>query len=167
MESHPLPEFRFAVGIFDSWETLRGGVRDLSTRGLGLESLNCLGLRSVFAHETTMSTAPLHDLLCLREFAFPRNSGPIACTAGPLAERLGHAAHAGAASLSEALATWLVPRHADYLHERAEAGNMQLWVRVVDADDERGACHSLLALSSGAVGVHDLVGSCYPREHPE
>jgi hypothetical protein len=32
-----------------------------------------------------------------------------------------------------------------------------LWVRITDAEDERGACRSLLALSSGAVGVHDLV----------
>jgi hypothetical protein len=47
MESHSLPQSRFAIGIFDSWEKLRKGVCDLDGRGLGLDSLNCLGLRRV------------------------------------------------------------------------------------------------------------------------
>jgi hypothetical protein len=74
-----------------------------------------------------------------------------------LAERLGHAAQVGAASLGEAFATWLLPRHADYFQERLEAEDIQLWVRIANTDDERHACQSLLALSSGTVGVHDFI----------
>jgi hypothetical protein len=157
MNSQSPPKHRFAVGIFDSWERLRGGVRDLGTRGLRIDNVNCLGLLSVFAPETTIAAAPWHQPLGIRQFAFPGNCGPIACTSGPLAERLGHAAQSGAASLREALATWLLPRHADYFQERVEAGNIQLWVHIANTDDERHACQSLLALSSDAVGVHDLV----------
>jgi hypothetical protein len=93
MESQPpLPKLRFAVGIFDSWDKLRGGVSDLGTRGLGIDNVNCLGLLRAFARDATIAAVPLQEPLRLREFAFPRNSGPIACTSGPLAERLGHAA---------------------------------------------------------------------------
>jgi hypothetical protein len=158
MESQPPPpKLRFAVGIFDSWDRLRGGVSDLGTRGLGIDNVNCLGLLRAFARDATIAAVPLQEPLRLREFAFPRNSGPIACTSGPLAERLDHAALTGAASLGDALATYLLPRHADYLQERVEAGNVQLWIRIANADDERHACQSLLALSSGAVGVHDFL----------
>jgi hypothetical protein len=155
MESWSLTKLRFAVGIFDSWEKLRDGACDLGVRGLGLDSLNCLGLRSAFAGETTI--APWREPSRVFEFAFPGNSEPIACTDGPLAERLGDGARVGAASLMDVLALWLLPRHAAYLQDTIEAGNIQLWVRIVDADGERGACQSLVALSSGSVGVHDLV----------
>jgi hypothetical protein len=32
-----------------------------------------------------------------------------------------------------------------------------LWVHIANTDDERHACQSLLALSSGTVGVHDFI----------
>lgn len=62
-----------------------------------------------------------------------------------------------ASSLMDALALWLLPRDAAYFQDAVEAGDIQLWVRIVDANGERGACQSLLAFSSGSVGVHDLV----------
>jgi hypothetical protein len=157
MANQSPPKLRFAVGIFESWDKLRGGVRDLGMRGLVVDNVNCLGLLRVFARETTIAAAPWHQPLRIRQFAFPGNSGPIACTSGPLAEHLGHAAQSGAVSLREALATWLLPRHADYFQDRVEAGNIQLWIPIASTGDERHACQSLLALSSGAVGVHDLV----------
>jgi hypothetical protein len=157
MESQLPPKLRFAVGIFDSWERLRGGVRDLGTRDLRIDDVNCLGLLRVFARQATVGAASWNQLLRIREFAFPGNSGPIACTFGPLAERLGHAAQVGAASLGEAFATRLLPRHADYFQERLEAEDIQLWVHIANTDDERHACQSLLALSSGTVGVHNFI----------
>jgi hypothetical protein len=163
MESQAPPKLRFAVGIFAGWEKLRGGVRDLGARGLSVDNVNCLALLKVFAPQTAVAAVRLPTPSHLRGLAFPANSGPIACTSGPLAELLGHAARSGAASLGEALARWLLPRHADYLQERVEAGNIQLWVHIANTDDERHACQSLLALSSGAVGVHDLVSPPYRR----
>jgi hypothetical protein len=157
MESQSPPKLRFAVGIFDSWERLRGGVRDLGTRDLRIDDVNCLGLLRVFAPQHTVGAASWNQLLRIREFAFPANSGPIACTSGPLAERLGHAAQVGAASPGGGFRHLVSAPHADYFQERVEAGNIQLWVRIANADDERHACQSLLALSSGTVGVHDLV----------
>ncbi|HEY7441027.1 MAG TPA: hypothetical protein VH701_01315 [Vicinamibacterales bacterium] len=157
MESQSPPKLRFAVGIFDSWERLRGGVRDFRTRGLRIDDVNCLGLLRVFARETTIAAALWHEPLRIRKIAFPGNSGPIACTSGPLAEHLDHAGRSGAANLREALATWLLPRHADYFQERLEAEDIQLWVHIANTDDERHACQSLLALSSGTVGVHDFI----------
>jgi hypothetical protein len=155
MESPSLAKLRFAVGIFNSWEKLSDGARDLGVRGLGLDCLNCVGLRRIFEGEAT--TAPWQEPLGIREFTFPGNSGPIACTDGPLAEQLRDGARSGASSLMAALALWLHPRHAAYFQDTVEAGNIQLWVRIVDADGERSACQSLLALSAGSVGVHDLV----------
>ena len=155
MDGHALPRFRFTVGIFDSWGKLRDAVSDLGARGLSLDSLNCLGLRRVFALEAMI--APFQPPLRVLEFAFPHNSEPIGCTSGALAERLGDGARSGASSLMEALAIWLLPRHAAYFQDTVEAGNIQLWVRTVEADGERRAYQSLLALSSGTVGVHDLV----------
>jgi hypothetical protein len=217
MESRSSPNFRFALGTFGTWKQLCGAVNELGTCGLALDRMNCLGLRRVFARETTI--APFQQPL--RLLGFPRNSEPIACTSGLLHERLTDAAHAGAASLMDALAKWLLPRHAGYLQDTVEAGNtsehilrpvipatgslgdasrrasnapirdlvrsptrltrsrtaslsarlpgrrvkplarwynFQLWVGIVDADDERRACQSLLALSSDhPVCVHDLV----------
>jgi hypothetical protein len=130
MESQSLAKLRFAVGIFNSWEKLRDGARDLGVRGLGLDDcLNCLGLRRVFAGTTTI--APWQEPLRVREFAFPGNSELIACTYGPLAELLGDCARVGASSLMDALALWLLPRHAAYFQDRVEAGDIQLWVRIV------------------------------------
>jgi hypothetical protein len=52
---------------------------------------------------------------------------------------------------------WLVPRHAAHSQDAVEGGNIFIWIRVANADDERRACFSLLPNSSNSVGVHDLI----------
>jgi hypothetical protein len=51
----------------------------------------------------------------------------------------------------------MVPRHAAHFQEIVENGDIQLWIRLVNSEDERRACQGLLANSSKSVGVHDLV----------
>ena len=89
--------------------------------------------------------------------AVPESAALIACTSGPLADRLLRRLAAGAHSLKEALGHWLIPRHAAHFEEAVRAGKILFWIRVGDADDERRAYQSLLAHSSNSVGVHDLV----------
>ena len=60
-------------------------------------------------------------------------------------------------NLKDALSKWLIPKHAIYLERTLGEGNILFWLEVADPDEERSACQSLLATSSGLVGVHDFV----------
>jgi hypothetical protein len=148
------PNLRFAVGTFDSWQQLCDALYDLRFRGLVLDSFNCLAVRRVFAGGTII--APSHEPVVIEELAFPDNGELLGCTSGPLADCLADRLGSGARSLKDALASWLLPRHAGHLQRAVEDGKILLWIRLVDAEDERRACQWLLATSSNSVGVHDL-----------
>ena len=149
------PKLRFAVGTFDSWPQIRAALSDLRARGLVLDSFNCLALERIFTG--TALVAPNQEPVAVQSIAFPESAALIACTSGPLADRLLRRLAAGAHSLKEALGHWLIPRHAAHFEEAVRAGKILFWIRVGDADDERRAYQSLLAHSSNSVGVHDLV----------
>ena len=146
---------RYAVGTFDDWSQLCAALRDARARGLVLDSFNCLALQRVFAGKTilapTQTTIPLHAL------PFPHKSESMVCTSGPLADCLMDRMRSGATGLKDALGYWLIPRHATHFEDAVKAGKILLWIRVADTDEERRAYQSLLAYSSDAVGVHDLV----------
>jgi hypothetical protein len=126
---------RIAVGKFDDWRQLQDALRDASNRGFLLDSLNCLALERVFAGKaaTALNTKVdgIHPIL------FPDGSGQIACTEGPLADCLRERLQFGARTLKEALAHWLIPRHAADLEDTVFAGKILLWISLVDAEDER------------------------------
>jgi hypothetical protein len=145
---------RFVVGTFDSWPQLREALRDARARGLVLDSFNCLALERVLAGTTIV--APSQEPVAVQALRFSDNADLIACTCGPLADRLLERLNAGAHSLQDALGHWLVPRHAAHFVDAVEAGKVLFWIRVADVGDERRAYRSLLAHSAGAVGVHDL-----------
>lgn len=149
------PKLRFAVGAFDSWPQLREALRDLRVRGLVLDSFNCLALRSVFAGKAIVAWNQVP--VAVQELPFPRSSGVIACTSGPLADCMKERVGSGAHSLEEALGRWLIPRHAAHFQDAVQAGKILFWIPLGDAADERRACQTLLAHSSNSVGVHDLV----------
>jgi hypothetical protein len=148
------PNLRFAVGSFDTWPQLRMAIHDLERRGLVLDSFNCLARRRAFAGETIIT--PSQEPVTIQDLAFPDNRELLACTSGPLADCLADRLRSGAGSLRDALALWLVPRHAAHFEDAVEAGKILKWIRVVDADDERRACQGLLTTTSNSVGVHDL-----------
>ena len=148
---------RFAVGTFATWQQLRLTLHDLRLRGQALDSFNCLALKSVFAGKTII--APSQQRVGIQELAFPGNPELFGCTSGPLADRLTERLQSGAPSLEDALGLWLVPRHAAHYEEAVEGGKILLWIRLVDADNERCAYQSLLANSADSVGVHDLLPS--------
>lgn len=150
-----LPNLRFAVGTFDTWEQLRDGLHDLHLRGLTLPSFNCLALQRLFAEKTIIP--PFQEPMRVQELVFPDNRELISCTLGPLADCLAERLRSGAPSLKDALGHWLLPRHAAHFQEAVEGDKILLWIRLADADDERRSCQSLLASSSGSVGVHDFV----------
>jgi hypothetical protein len=151
------PNLRFAVGTFDSWQQLRNALYDLRLRGLVLDSLNCLAARRVFAGKLI---ARSRELVVIEELAFPDNGELLGCTSGPLADCLADRLGSGARSLKDALASWLLPRHAGHFQRVVEDGKILLWIRLADGDDERQAYQCLFAHSSNAVGVHDL---CAPH----
>ena len=154
----PLSEqlkLRFAVGTFDSWSQVRDALRDLRVRGLVLDSFNCLALAHLFSGKTIL--APDQESVAVQALPFSGRPAAIACTSGPLANRLMERLAAGASSLGEALGLWLIPRHAAHFENAVHAGRILLWIRVADADDERLAYQCLLEHSSNSVGVHDLI----------
>ena len=149
------PKLRFAVGTFDSWPQLREALRDLRVRGLVLDSFNCLAWKRVFSGKTIVT--PNQESVNIQALPFPGSAELIACTSGPLADCLKARLESGASSLKHALGLWLIPRHAAHFEDAVQAGRILLWIRVGDADEERGALQSLLAHSSNSVGVHDLI----------
>jgi hypothetical protein len=149
------PNLRFVVGTFDSWPQVRDALRDLRVRGLVLDSFNCLALADQFTGKTVL--APDQKRVAVQRLPFAEGSETIACTSGPLSDRLRERIGSGAQSLKDALGQWLIPRHAAHFQETILAGKILLWVRVADADDERRASQTMLAHSSNSVGVHDLV----------
>jgi hypothetical protein len=145
---------RYAVGAFDDWSRLRAVLRDARSRGLLLDSLNCLALERLF--EGTIIVAPAQDVVSICQLPVADGTEAIACTCGPLADCLMDRFRSGATSLKDALGHWLILRHATQLVNAICAGKILLWIRLADADDERRAYQSLLAHSSDVVGVHDL-----------
>jgi hypothetical protein len=149
------PKLRFAVGTFETWPQVREALHDLRVRGVVLDCFNCLALKRAFSGKTIV--APKQEPLSVQALPFPDSAELIACTAGPLADSLKARLDSGASNLKHALGLWLIPRHAAHFQDAVQAGRILLWIRVVDGDDERSACQSLLAHSLNSVGVHDLV----------
>jgi hypothetical protein len=149
------PKLRFAVGAFESWEQLRQALDGTRLDGLVRDSLNCLGSERLLAGKTMLARS--QKAMPIQPLPFPEDFELVACTCGPLADRLLERLHAGNRTLQEALARWLIPRHASHFADAVRAGKILLWIRVINADEERHAYQTLLATSSNSVGVHDLI----------
>ena len=147
------PTLRFAVAAFNTSAEVQEALHALSAGGKALNDVSYLGLGRVL-------TDRIGEIgRTMRTLVFPGNVHPIACTAGPVADRLAGRLEVGAATLDTALSRWLIARHAAHLQKAVEDGKILLWVQLFDNDDERRAYQSLLATSSNSVGVHDLVGA--------
>jgi hypothetical protein len=145
---------RFAVGIFDAWVDAQASIQDLDTAETTYSPFSFLGLHRVLAPVAARE----HSGMSLLDLPFPGNRELIAGTSGPVANGLAIRLTANADSLSSALGSWLIPRHAAHLEQAVVAGKIVLFVQLFDDDGERRACQSLLARSSNSVGVHDMVG---------
>jgi hypothetical protein len=149
------PKLRFAVGTFDSWPQVRAALRDLRARGVVLDNFNCLALQRLFADKTIV--APDQASVAVAALPFADGADVIACTSGPLADKLTEQTTFGARTLQDALGRWIIPRHAARFEDAVHAGKILFWIQVANADEERRACQTLLAHSSNSVDVHDLV----------
>jgi hypothetical protein len=138
---------RYAVGVLDTSAQLTAGLEDLRQRGFGPASFTTVALEGVVAPDERGQPTVL--------LRFAGNTRPIICTSGTLADSLAARREAGASFLSDALGHWLLAQHAAKLEEAVEKGKMLLWIRLLDADDERHAYEGLLSHSSNAVGFHD------------
>jgi hypothetical protein len=145
---------RFAVGIFDTWAGVQASVHDLTSAGMAESRFNYLGLNRVLSPPS----APPEPNLSLCDLPFPGNADPASASDGPLVAILLGRLGRDARTLASALGHWLIPRHAAQLQDAVAAGKIVLWVQLLDNDEERRACRSLLARSSNSVGVHDIVG---------
>jgi hypothetical protein len=153
----PLTEqitLRFVVGSFESWQQMHEAMREFPTRGLVLDSFNCLASQRLFTGKKIV--APDQSLVAVEALPFSGGSELVACTAGPLANCLKERIASGAQSLKDALGPWLIPRHAAHIQDVVQAGKILLWIRIYDAADERCAFQVLLAHSSDSVSVHDI-----------
>ena len=126
----------------------------MARSGCRPRQLQLSGVENLFSGKTIM--APDHEPVAVQALPFPGSCELIACTSGPLANCLMERLESGAPSLKHALGLWLIPRHAAHFQDAIQEGQILLWIRVADADDERRAYQSLLAHSSNSVGVHDL-----------
>jgi hypothetical protein len=140
---------RFAVAAFDTWPEAQKAVQVLRSGQKPLSQISYLGLRDVLIGGPT-------QVLC--DLPFPGNTARIACSAGPIADRLLAKLAMGASSLQAALTTWLIFRHAAQQQRAVEGRKIVVWVELVDHDDERRAYRTLLDSGCDSVGVHDLVG---------
>jgi hypothetical protein len=147
--------YRFAVGTFDNWPQLSSVLEDLSVREFVFHSFNCLAIKQVFSGKIIL--APSQQPVAIEQLVFSGQLEEICCTLGPLATCLRASIEAGATNLKDGLGLWLIPRHATYLQNSVAAGKILLWLEIVDPNQEVSACQSLLANSSGTVGVHDFV----------
>lgn len=84
-------------------------------------------------------------------------SGATLLAAGPLAGLLSERLQGESGTVGSLLERWLTKRHADYLQEHMDAGEILLWVRVNDGEEESRVCRTLLRHSAGQVQVHDIV----------
>ena len=150
------PTLRFAVAVFDRWDAVNTAARDLGSGGTPLQNISCLGLHRVLARRTDVGFNS-HSY-ALRDLPFPSEPELICCTVGSVAEHLARRLNLGAQTLQDALARWLIERHAAQLVQAIQGGKINVWVQLFDNDDERRAYQSLLAQSSNSVSVHDLVG---------
>lgn len=140
---------RFAVAPFNTWLAAEAAARELGTGDHPLTDISYLGLKAV------LLVGGASQALC--ELPFPDNGSLIACTEGPVAERLRTRLDTGDSTLQVALSQWLIPRHAAHLQRAVEQDKIIVWVGLLDSDDELRAYRSLLATGSISVGVHDLV----------
>lgn len=143
---------RFAVGDFSSWNAVDKSLDALRMLGVGMEAVSLLGLRPLFHDDVEAIPRQMPQP---REFVYRRGPSVVCCTPGTLADRL--AEQGTAASLSDALSRWLVPDEARRIQRAIADGVLLVWVRVLDADDERRACTGLLTYCLTGVEVHDLV----------
>lgn len=143
---------RFAIAAFDTWPEAQQALHVLDVAGKALNDVSYLAQERVLG-EPKASTARQTVHL------FGETGRGIGCSVGPVADRLTGRLASGATTLQAALGGWLIARHAANLQQAVEDGKILLWVQLFDNDDERRACHSLLATSSNFVGVHDLVGA--------
>src|SRR5262245_49656704 len=113
---------RFAVGAFSTWSQVRQGLGDAHRRGLVMDRPNLLALERVFAGNGVVS--PSRAPLAVLPLPFPGDAALVACTPGPVADRLIGRLHSGARSLREALGHWLIPRHAADFEQTVQAGKI-------------------------------------------
>jgi hypothetical protein len=138
---------RFAVAAFNTLNAAQTVSLELASIANSPGKVSYLGLHEVL----DAGTAELQKL------PFPVNRALVACSDGLVADRLAARLGGGAGSLREALATWLIPRHAAEIERAVENGDVIVWVQLQDDEEERRAYRTLLAAGCHSVGVHDLV----------
>lgn len=156
------PRERYAVGAFDGWERVLDALRQLQSRGLDLGSVSLLATKRALECEakplSAEATAVVKSVLERAiAFEFPLSDTVVCCTDGLLADHISARFKQGAANLMEALATWLLRRHAEGLERAVRRGRILMWIQLFDVEGERNACEVLLAVGCGTVEVHDFM----------
>lgn len=147
---------RFAVASFGGWDPVRNVLSELHSRGIENATVTFLGLDSVLSNCLAAVKSPPE----LVRLALKERGEPVVCSSGALA--MGLTIQDGAATLRQALARWLLPRHAARIADAVGARQILVWVQVGNPQAEPDICECLLMHSPSPVDVHDLV-SVKPR----
>jgi hypothetical protein len=146
-----MPALRIAVAKFPDFWVARAATDELIATGIELAAITMVAdLRSLLG-----IPRPALKLASLREHSFA-DGRTLLCSETAFGRLIASRARDGAPSLSDALAGWMLPRHAGTLCVALEQQQVLVWVELHDPDDERTASLCLLRLSQGAVGVHDI-----------
>lgn len=174
---------REAVGVFDEPAALQEAIDELMSSGFDRAKLSLLAgeqtIDEKLGHHYEKVTALEDDPKVPREAYVSTESigdaeggligglmyiganaaaGAIVASGGTLAAAVAAAAVAGGAGglIGSILAKWVGDQHAHHLQEQLDHGGLLLWVRTMNAEDERRAAKILAKHSGRDVHVHTL-----------
>jgi hypothetical protein len=98
----------------------------------------------------------LADEVELAQIGLVRTSVPIFSSEGRLAEFFRLAGAGPGVKIKPILQSLIPAKHAAFLEQRLEAGEILLWIGIRDAEHEAAVCRILLKHSPYRVQVHDL-----------
>lgn len=170
--------FRNAVGVFATMDVLLPALLelrhadsdpvdfDLMARRSALEASALCHLhrdadRDEICHRLEIGGSGPGDAQSLEqleliEVGADRADSPVLLSQGRLSQSVLEAGGGPGVRLQPLLRRWLSARSGTFLMERIDDGELLLWVRVSDGEQEARTCRTFLAHSRHQVQVHDL-----------
>jgi len=174
---------REVVGAFHSPEALEAAVTELASSGWDKSEMSLLAQEGVFhpglparghdmqraADEAEAPRAPVVEEEDVRQgrtlatslaaviAAFAATGATILTGGGALAAVIGAAAAGGGAGAAvNTIGRWISGSRSDFLRDQIDQGGILLWVKVINAEQERQASEIIRRHGAGDVHVHEI-----------
>ena len=154
---------RYALAVFQEWPPLLLAAASLTVLPDFGSQIGVLGRLALFAAPDLLATIGgvderfRHGIERRTELLFAKPPEAVGCSGGGLAQKLSRRVEEGCASLAEALAAWMMGKHAAGLADDVSQGRLLLWARLFSPELERQGCMMLLRSRPLRLEVHDLV----------